>query len=62
MADDKIPYVDPLPALKKSVGEGLYTSSAGDMHPNRNGYRVIGEAVADYLKHADTGKQPAASH
>lgn len=62
MTDNKIPYVDPLPGLKKSVGEGLYASSAGDMHPNRNGYRVIGEAVADYLKHADTSKQPAASN
>jgi len=62
MTDNKIPYVDSLPGLKKSVGEGLYASSAGDMHPNRNGYRVIGEAVAEYLKHPDTGKQPAASN
>lgn len=62
MTDNKIPYVDPLPELKKSVGQGLYASSAGDMHPNRNGYRIIGEAVADYLKHSDTGQQSGASN
>jgi len=45
-----IAYVDPLPNLKKNVGEGLYALSAGDMHPNRNGYRVIGESVFEYLK------------
>jgi hypothetical protein len=60
MTDANIPYVDPLPALKRSVGQGLYASSAGDMHPNKNGYRVIGEAVAEYLKQRDAGKQPAA--
>jgi hypothetical protein len=60
MKDQNIAYVDPLPALKRSAGQGLYAASAGDMHPSRNGYRVIGEAVADYLKQADTGKQPAA--
>jgi hypothetical protein len=45
-----IPYVDPLPRLKKSVEEGLYASSAGDMHPNRNGYRVIAEAIANRIQ------------
>jgi len=50
LSDANIPAVDPLPALKKSVGEGLYASSAGDMHPNKNGYRVIAEAVAAALK------------
>jgi|SRR5215813_308293 len=45
-----IAYVDPLPSLKKNVGAGLYALSAGDMHPNRNGYRVIGESVFEYLQ------------
>ena len=60
MTDSNISYVDPLPTLKRSVGEGLYASSAGDMHPNKNGYRVIGEAAAEHLKQAETEKQPAA--
>jgi hypothetical protein len=58
MTDNNIPYVDSLPALKRSRGEGLYASSAGDMHPNKNGYRVIAEAVAEHLK--QTEQQPAA--
>jgi hypothetical protein len=45
-----IAYVDPLPELKKNVSQGLYARSAGDMHPNKNGYRVIGEAIAATLK------------
>jgi hypothetical protein len=60
MKDANIAYVDPLPSLKRSAGQRLYAASAGDMHPSRNGYRVIGEAVAEYLKQADTGKQQAA--
>jgi hypothetical protein len=59
LADSNIPYVDPLPALKKSVGQGLYASSAGDMHPNKNGYRVIAEAVSEALKQ-ESEKQAAA--
>jgi len=50
MTREKIPYVDALPWLQKSVGEGLYAASAGDMHPNKNGYRVIAEAVAAALR------------
>ncbi len=57
MADSNIASVDPLPALQQSVGQGLYAISAGDMHPGKNGYRVIGEAVAEYLKQEQT-KQP----
>jgi hypothetical protein len=60
MKDANIAYVDPLPALKRSAGQGLYAASAGDMHPGRNGYRVIGEAVAEYLKQADTVAPQAA--
>jgi hypothetical protein len=50
MTEANISYVDALPALQKSAGQGLYASSAADMHPNKNGYRVIGEAVAEALK------------
>ena len=57
MADNNIASVDPLPAMKRSVGQGLYAISAGDMHPGKNGYRVIGETVAEYLKQVQT-KQP----
>jgi len=53
LTDSNIAYVDPLPILKRSVSEGLYASSAGDMHPNKNGYHVIAEAVADALKQHD---------
>jgi hypothetical protein len=54
MSENNIEFVDALPGLKKSAGQGLYALSAVDMHPNRNGYRVIGEAVAEYLKQANT--------
>jgi len=60
MTDADISYVDPLPALKRSVGQGLYASSASDMHPSKNGYRVIGEAVAEHLKQGEAEKKPAA--
>ena len=50
LTQNNIPYVDTLPALEKSVGQGLYARTAGDMHPGKNGYRVIAEAVADRLK------------
>lgn len=53
MTDTKIPYVDALPALQKSVQQGLYARSAGDMHPNKNGYRVIAETVFEALKKGD---------
>ena len=59
LTDSNIAYVDPLPALKRSVREGLYASSAGDMHPNKNGYRVIAEAVSEALKQ-QSEKQAAA--
>jgi hypothetical protein len=58
LTQNNIPYVDTLSALQKSVGQGLYARTAGDMHPGKNGYRVIGEAVADRLKRNDTKKPP----
>lgn len=47
-----IAYVDTFPALQQSVGNQLYARSTRDMHPGKNGYRVIGEAVAQYLSRA----------
>jgi len=41
-----IRYVDTLPALKQAVEHELYARTAQDIHPNKNGYRVIAEAVA----------------
>jgi len=52
LAESKIPYVDPLPALKSSLGNELYARSATDMHPSKNGYRVIAEEVAEASKRA----------
>jgi lysophospholipase L1-like esterase len=45
-----IAYVDTLPALTHAVSDRLYARTTRDMHPGRNGYRVIGETVAAYLK------------
>jgi hypothetical protein len=60
LADNSISVVYPLPALKKSIGEGLYARTANDMHPNRNGYRVIGQSVAEYLKQPHAELPPGA--
>ena len=60
MTDNNIAYVDPLPALKSSIGQGLYYPGATDMHPSRNGYRVIAEAVAGHVKQEELEKQPSA--
>jgi hypothetical protein len=48
--DRSIPYVDALPALKRSVQNELYARTVSDMHPGKNGYRVIAQAVFDALK------------
>jgi hypothetical protein len=50
LEEERIPYVDPLPALRRRVGDHLYARSDRDMHPARNGYRVIGDAVAAFLQ------------
>ena len=41
-----IHYVDTLPALKQGVEHELYARTAQDIHPNKNGYKVIAEAIA----------------
>jgi hypothetical protein len=48
--ESHIPYVDPLTALRNSLGNELYARSATDMHPGKNGYHVIGEAVSELYK------------
>lgn len=45
--DSSIAYVDPLPALRNATGQELYARTAADMHPSKNGYRVIGQAVLE---------------
>jgi hypothetical protein len=57
LTESGIPYVDTLPALKASVEHELYARSAGDMHPGRNGYRVIGEVVSEALKSKEVAQQ-----
>jgi hypothetical protein len=48
-----IRYVDTLPAMTGMAGHELYARSHRDMHPGRNGYRVIAETVVEYLKKND---------
>ena len=45
-----IPHIETLPQLRSQVSQQLYTRSDGDMHPGRNGYRVIGETIAQFLR------------
>jgi len=58
LTDANISYVSPLPLLQKSVGQGLFARSAVDMHPNKNGYRVIAEAVAERVKQLEAPPPP----
>ena len=50
LTDSNISYVDVLPELKASRQNELYARTAADMHPNKNGYRVIAEAILECLK------------
>jgi hypothetical protein len=60
LTDSDIRYVDTLPALTQSLEHELYVRTAADMHPNRNGYRVIAEAVYRALMQNDRKKEVAA--
>jgi hypothetical protein len=55
LADAGITHIDTLPALKQSVGNQLYAQTTRDMHPSKNGYRIIGEVVAQYLERSGSG-------
>jgi len=48
-----IAYVDLLPPLKNGVEKELYSRTATDMHPNKNGYRIYAETVYEALKRND---------
>lgn len=50
LAGTGIAHVDVLPALRRAVDDELYARTAADMHPSRNGYKVIAEAVFEALK------------
>jgi hypothetical protein len=52
-----IPYVDTLGALRKAAGKQLYARTTNDMHPGRNGYRVIGEEVSAFLNQLRQGHE-----
>lgn len=59
LTDARIRNVDTLPALQRSVSQQLYARSANDMHPGKNGYRVIAEAVfkAEMWRHGASLRQ-----
>jgi lysophospholipase L1-like esterase len=56
-----IPYVDPLPAMKRAAEQHLYAETGDDVHPGRNGYRVIAEAVSDWMKRGGASIQQTSS-
>jgi hypothetical protein len=47
-----IPHLQTLSALRGQIRHQLYTRSDRDMHPAKNGYRVIGEAAAAFINAA----------
>ncbi|MBX3300759.1 MAG: hypothetical protein KF693_00940 [Nitrospira sp.] len=49
LSREGIAFVDTLPALRRSIKDQLYAQTTRDMHPGKNGYRVIGETVVEYL-------------
>ena len=49
--ESRIAYVDALPPLRQAVGkEKLYYPGPADMHPGKNGYKVIGDTAAELLR------------
>jgi hypothetical protein len=46
----EIAFVDTLPALRSSLAQELYARTAADIHPSRNGYRVIAQAIFEASK------------
>ena len=53
--DSNIKYVDSLPVLKKGIGRQIYARSSGDMHPGKEGYKLIADAVSEYLDRMHNG-------
>jgi hypothetical protein len=48
--ESKVPYADALPALQRAAEHRIFTRLGGDMHPNKDGYRVIAEATFEAVK------------
>lgn len=49
-SEARIAYADALPALQRAAERKIFTRLAGDIHPNRDGYHVIAEAVFEAVK------------
>jgi len=56
LRESGIDYIDTLPDLRREAGKELYARTDKDMHPNRNGYRVIAETVYRSLKENEFAK------
>jgi hypothetical protein len=56
-----IPYVDALPAMKRSADQHLYAETGDDVHPGASGYGVIAEAVYESMKRGTTATQQPSS-
>ena len=50
LRDSGIRYVDTLPNLRLNAGNRLYAFTDKDMHPGKNGYRVIAESIYKSMK------------
>jgi len=50
LKQENISFVDLLPPLEKASESETIYNGASDMHPNKNGYRVIAQAISQYLK------------
>lgn len=62
LKSESIAHIDPLPDLQRSVGNKLYARTAADMHPGKNGYKVIGNAVSRALSAGLEGQTVLAPH
>jgi hypothetical protein len=52
LVNSNIRFIDALPALRNAVSNELYVRTSTDMHPNKNGYRVLAEATLRDLTRA----------
>jgi len=56
LTEAKIAYADALPALRRAAERKIFTRLAGDMHPNKDGYHVIAEAVFEAVRKSEARK------